>query len=139
MDTCKFCGMDQNATDAGGYRNAYVPTEEPSQDDSIPEKKPLNPKVKSAINYVSNLFIGVLGLALMFPGFTYLGRAMWPLLFGHSINAVQDRGVHFICAWTLGACTIFSPILLYWFGRGASTVGDILKFFVKVKILGQDE
>lgn len=137
MDICKFCGMDQNATDAGGYRQSYVPAEEPLQDDPIPEKKPLSPKVKSVLSYVGNLAIGIIGLTLIFPGLTYLGRAMWPLLFGHSINTVKDQGVHFVCAWCLGACAIFSPILLYWAGRGAAFFGVILKEFVQETILSK--
>ncbi len=137
MDTCKFCGMDQNATEAGGYRQAYVPTEEPAPL-PIPEKRALSPKVKHVLSYVSNIVIGVVGLALVFPGLTYLGRAMWPFLFGHSINTVKDMGVHFVCAWCLGACTIFSPILLYWAGRGAAFLGFAIKEFIHDKIISGD-
>lgn len=130
MDTCKFCGMDQNDS-GGGYRDASAHKEE-TVAEPLPKKEfKMGPKVKSVVNYISNCVLGIVTIVVAFPGMTYLGRSVWPVFFGHSINAVKDQGVHYVCAWCTGVALVFSPLILYKLGQLGNVFGDFIKEVTK--------
>jgi hypothetical protein len=114
--------MEQD-TFTSGYRQPAPPPKEKIIESAKKKITILSPKFKVSLAKIGTSLLGLAFIFLAFPGMTYLGRALWPFLFGHSIWEVKDGGVHYICAWCLGVCTILSPLLTYFGGKAFMFLG----------------